>query len=115
MRKQAVPYSQNPEANEFFLKAREYFNNRDPYTGGMLTYTQKTPLPSTTPLRFGYDVSQGGEAQPPQTQVALPRKVITPINRLAPFPFGKGGGIGPTNMPINRHNQGEVRYDASVG
>lgn len=34
--KQAVVYSQNPEANALFLKAREYFNNRDPRTGGAL-------------------------------------------------------------------------------
>jgi len=31
-----IIYSQNPEANEFFLKAREYYNNRDPRTGGLL-------------------------------------------------------------------------------
>ena len=31
-----IIYSQNPEANEFFLKAREYFNKRGPRTGGDL-------------------------------------------------------------------------------
>jgi len=33
---QIVVYSQNPEANALFLKAREYFNKRDPRTGGEL-------------------------------------------------------------------------------
>jgi len=31
-----IIYSQNPEANELFLEAREYFNKRDPRTGGAL-------------------------------------------------------------------------------
>ena len=31
-----IIYSQNPEANELFLKAREYFNKSDPRTGGTL-------------------------------------------------------------------------------
>ena len=33
---QIVAYSQNPEANALFLTAREYYNNRDPRTGGLL-------------------------------------------------------------------------------
>ncbi len=37
-------------------------------------------------------------------------KTVKAINRLAPFPFGKGGGIGPTHTPINRHSRGEVPY-----
>jgi tetratricopeptide (TPR) repeat protein len=32
----AVVYSQNPEANELFLKAREYYNKSNPRTGGTL-------------------------------------------------------------------------------
>jgi tetratricopeptide (TPR) repeat protein len=32
----AVVYSQNPEANELFLKAREYYNKSNPRTGGAL-------------------------------------------------------------------------------
>ena len=31
-----IIYSQNPEANELFLRAREYFNKSDPRTGGTL-------------------------------------------------------------------------------
>jgi hypothetical protein len=31
---------------------------------------------------------------PPQTKVAMLRKNTTAITRPAPFPFGKGGGIG---------------------
>ena len=34
--KQAVVYSQNPEANKLFLKARDYFHKSDPRTGGTL-------------------------------------------------------------------------------
>jgi len=34
--KQAIVYSQSPEANKLFLKAREFFNKRDPRTGGAL-------------------------------------------------------------------------------
>jgi len=50
---------------------------------------------------------------PLETRIALENQQI--FNRLAPFPFGKGGGIGPTDTPINRHNRGVVCYDASVG
>jgi hypothetical protein len=32
---------------------------------------------------------------PPETKVALIWKITTAITRPAPFPFGKGGGIGP--------------------
>ena len=57
---------------------------------------------------------QGGEAK------ALPKQIIDleiqhHHQPTSPFPFGKGGGIGPTHTPINRHNRGEVSYDASVG
>ena len=31
-----IIYSQNPDANELFLRAREYFNKSDPRTGGTL-------------------------------------------------------------------------------
>jgi len=31
----------------------------------------RTPLPSTTPLRFGYDVPQGGEAITTQTNLCF--------------------------------------------
>ena len=37
---------------------------------------------------------QGGEAKIPTNQ-ALTWKIVTAINQPAPFPFGKGGGIGP--------------------
>ena len=37
---------------------------------------------------------QGGEANAPQTKVNLPQKITTTITRPAPFPFGKGGGLG---------------------
>jgi len=58
---------------------------------------------------------KGGSQNPPQTQVALQWKVTTNINRQAPFPLGKGGGIGPqTDTPINRHNRGEVRFNLFI-
>jgi len=58
----------------------------------------KTPLPS--PPR--------GRSPDLASNKAHPWKTVTAINQPAPFPFGKGGGIGPTDTPINRHNQGEV-------
>jgi len=33
----------------------------------------------------------------------------------SPLPIWEGRGIGQTDTPINRHNQGEVPYDASAG
>jgi len=57
-----------------------------------------------------------GEKLKPSSNQTLPWKTVTAINRPAPFPFGKrraepveaGGGIGPTDMPINHHPLGEV-------
>ena len=39
-------------------------------------------------------VSPKGEKLKPSANEALTWKTITIINRPAPFPFGKGGGIG---------------------
>jgi hypothetical protein len=52
----------------------------------LFTMSPQTPLPSPP---------TGRSQNPPQTQVALLQKVINPINQPAPFPSGKGGGIGP--------------------
>jgi hypothetical protein len=35
---------------------------------------------------------KGEKLMPPETKIALLRKINITINRLAPFPFGKGGG-----------------------
>jgi len=44
----------------------------------------QTPLPSPP---------RGRSSNPPQTK-HFPWQIVTTINRPAPFPFGKGGGIG---------------------
>jgi len=38
---------------------------------------------------------KGEKLIPPETNVALLWTITTAITRPAPFPFGKGGGIGP--------------------
>jgi len=43
---------------------------------------------------------KGEKLIPPETKIALLRKINITINQLAPFPFGKGGGIGQTDMLI---------------
>ena len=58
----AIPYSRNAEANELFLKAREYFNKRDPRTGGALAnareairlYEQASQTDPKFALAYGY-------------------------------------------------------------
>ena len=56
---------------------------------------------------------QGGEAQ---TLLQLNFALANHHNhrRSAPFPFGKGGGIVPTDTPINHANQGEVPLTSTV-
>ena len=49
----------------------------------------------------------GGDAQASSNKT-LTWKINKAINRPAPFPFGKGGGIGP-NTPKIHHNRGKVR------
>jgi hypothetical protein len=38
---------------------------------------------------------KGEKLMPPETKVALLWTITTVITQQAPFPFGKGGGIGP--------------------
>ena len=45
--------------------------------------SKQTPLPSTTPLRFGYDVPKGGEAQTSSNKT-FNLEIVTSINQLAP-------------------------------
>ncbi len=75
----------------------------------------KTPLPSTTPLRFGYDVPQGGEAKTIlkrnvalETQHATRRRKEVNSIPFAKHPCGAPFGEGQADMPISPANQGEV-------
>jgi len=52
-------------------------------------------------------VSPKGEKLKPSSNEALIWKTITIINQPAPFPNGKGGGIGPITPKIH-HHRGKV-------
>gem|GEM_PF-3396071 len=60
---------------------------------GIVMQNGQTPLPSTT-RSARVRVPQGGEAQTSSNK-SHPWQTVITINRSAPFPFGKGGGIGP--------------------
>lgn len=53
----------------------------------------KTPLPSTARYASGTMSPKGEKLMPPQTKVALLRKITTAITRSAPFPHRPRMGI----------------------
>ncbi len=82
--------------------------------GGIVMQNRKTPLPSTTLLRFGYDVPQGGEAKTvlhgslTVHNVPASGQDRTQLHTLS-FRSPQGASQrGKTVPPKNHHRQGEV-------